>query len=166
MVSPAFKSLAINDLSLSMTKGFGSKESEEKKISKSVGQMKREAEAKRYEEIAAAGGQEYNVFVRQFGSDDNSWFPCGAISVPRGAQIADAVYANVDALKSAIVRTYPRLKGFEEEFEFGTNLKVYPDDPIEVAVKKGPRPQGMSIGNWINTLLSPVDTSSVKPPTL
>jgi hypothetical protein len=148
---------------LSMSKGFGAKEPE-KGRAKSEGQTKRELEAKRYEEIAATGGQEYNIYVRQFGSDDKSWFPCGAVSVPRGAQVGDAIYANVDALKSAIIRLYPRLKGFEQEFEFGSNLKVYPDDPIEVAVKRGPRPQGMSIGNWINTLLSPVDTSTIKPP--
>ena len=151
-------------LSMSSNKGFGAKEPAKSKV-KSEGQTKRESEANRYEEIAASGGQEYNIYVRQFGSDDKSWFPCGAVSVPRGAQVGDAIYANVDALKTAIVRLYPRLKGFEQEFEFGSNLKVYPDDPIEVAVKRGPRPQGMSIGNWINTLLSPVDASKVKPPT-
>jgi Family of unknown function (DUF6523) len=153
----------LSSCAMSMTKGFGAKEPAKGKA-KSEGQTKRDLEAKRYEEIAATGGQEYNIYVRQFGSDDKSWFPCGAVSVPRGAQVGDAIYANVDALKTAIVRLYPRLKGFEQEFEFGSNLKVYPDDPIEVAVKRGPRPQGMSIGNWINTLLSPVDTSTIKPP--
>jgi hypothetical protein len=154
---------ATNSSPMAMSKGFGSKEPE-KKREKSEGQSKRESESKRYEEIASSGGQEYSIYVRQFGSDDKSWFPCGAVSVPRGAQVADAIFANVEALKTAIVRLYPRLKGYEEEFEFGSNLKIYPDDPIDVAVKRGPRPQGISIGNWINTLLSPVDTSSVKPP--
>lgn len=104
------------------------------------------------------------MYVRQFGSDDKSWLPCGAIAVPRGAQVSDAIYANEAALKSAITRTYDKLAGFEDEFEFGFNLKVYPDDPIEVATKNAPRAQGLSIGNWISTLLSPVDASKVPPP--
>ena len=102
--------------------------------------------------------------MRQFGSDDQSWLPCGAVAVPRGAQVSDAIFVNQDALKQAIVRTYPKLKGFEEEFEFGFNLKVYPDDPVEVATKNAPRSQGLSVGNWISTLLSPVDASAVRPP--
>jgi Family of unknown function (DUF6523) len=148
---------------VNLSKGFGSKEPE-KKIEKSEAQLKREAESKRYDEIAKSGGQEYNVFVRQFGSSDKSWLPCGAISVPRGAQVADAIYANVDALKTSITRMYPKLKGFEGEFEFGSNLRVYPDDPIEVAVKRAPKSQGLSLGNWISSLLSPIDASNMPPP--
>ena len=74
---------------------------------------------------------------------------------------ADAIFANEDGLKSAIVRTYPKLKGFENEFEFGFNLKVYPDDPVEVAMKSSGKKEGMSVGNWISNLLSPVDASDV-----
>lgn len=142
-------------------KGFGSQPAKNKK---SEGAVKREKEASQYDEISSKGGQEYRVFVRQFGSDDKSWLPCGAIAVPRGAQVSDAIFANQEGLNQAIVRTYPKLKGFEEEFEFGFNLKVYPDDPVEVASKNAPRPQGLSIGNWISTLLSPVDASAVPPP--
>jgi hypothetical protein len=113
-------------------KGFGAPQP---KKERSEGQIKREQEASKYDEIAAAGGQQYNVFVRQFGSDDTTWLPCGSIAVPRNAQVADAIYANEGALKAAIVRTYPKLTGMEQEMEFGFNLKVYPDDPIEVARK-------------------------------
>lgn len=105
-----------------MAKGFGSKPEEPR--AKSEGQIKRDQEASKYDEISAGGGQEYSIFVRQFGSDDQSWFPCGSIAVPRGAQVSDAVFANESALKVAIVRTYPKLKGEEDEFEFGYNLKV------------------------------------------
>lgn len=111
-------------------KGFGKQEANAPKP-KSEGAQKRESEASKYDEIAGTGGQEYSVFVRQFGSDDQSWFPCGSIAVPRGAQVSDAIFANEEALKSSIVRTYPKLKGSEGEFEFGYNLKVYPDDPGE-----------------------------------
>lgn len=142
-------------------KGFGEKP---EKKQKSEGAQKREQESSRYDEISSSGGQEYSVYVRQFGSDDKSWLPCGAVAVPRGSQVSDAIYANQDALKSAITRTYDKLKGFEDEFEFGFNLKVYPDDPIEVATKNSPRAGGLSIGNWISTLLSPVDASKVPPP--
>ena len=145
-----------------MAKGFGA--SKETKREKSEGQVKREQEASKYDELAATGGQEYNIFVRQFGSDDQSWFPCGAIAVPRGAQVSDAIYANEEALKTAIVRTYPKLKGFEEEFEFGFNLKMYTDDPVEVAVKGKAKEAGWSVGNWLSLLFSPVDASAAKPP--
>jgi hypothetical protein len=141
-------------------KGFGSEP--EKKV-KSEGQIKREKERSKYDEIAQAGGQQYNIFVRQFGSDDKSWLPCGSIAVPRGAQVSDAIFANVSGLKSAITRTYPKLSGFENEFEYGFNLKIYPDDPIEVAVKVK-REEGISIGNWISNLLSPIDASKVASP--
>ena len=142
-------------------KGFGS---EPQKKAKSDGAIKREQEAAQYDQISSQGGQEYRVYVRQFGSDDQSWLPAGAIAVPRGAQVSDAIFANVEALNKAIVRAYPKLGGYEQEFEFGFNLKVYPDDPIEVATRNAPRAQGFSVGNWISTLLSPVDASAVPPP--
>ena len=63
---------------LSMAKGFGEKKEVVVK-QKSEGQVKRDSERSKYDEISSVGGQEYHIFVRQFGSDDNSWFPCGAI---------------------------------------------------------------------------------------
>lgn len=53
----------------------------------------------------------------------------------------------------------------ENEFEFGYNLKIYPDDPVDVAIKGvGGTSDGPSVGNWISNLLSPIDNSQVKPP--
>ena len=54
----------------------------------------------------------------------------------------------------------------EMEFEYGYNLKIYPDDPIQVANKVlgGGSSSGPSFGNWISNLLSPVDASGVAPP--
>ena len=141
-----------------MVKGFGEKPAP--RVT-SEGQKKREAESSKYDEIANEGGQQYNIFVRQFGGEDNSWLPTGSIAVPRGAQVADAIFANESNLKTAIVRTYPKLNGNEEEFEFGFNLKIYPDDPVEVARKGGAKSDGPSLGNWISNLLSPVDASQV-----
>jgi len=149
--------------SLSMAEGFGAKEAPKKK-EKSAGQVDREAKSAKYDEIAGTGGQEYNIFVRQFGGEDGSWLPCGSIAVPRGAQVSDAVFANEEGLKTAIVRTYPKLKGYEAEMEFGFNLKIYPDDPVEVASKGGNISSGPSLGNWISNLLSPVDASAVQRP--
>lgn len=164
-VSQQLSSSSFSITTLNAAKGFGNvPEKEIKKKEKSTGQIKRDNESNKYDDIASTGGQEYNVFVRQFGSDDKSWLPCGAVAVPRGAQVSDAIFANEDALKIAIVRTYKKLLGFESEFEFGYNLKIYPDDPIDVAKKGTPRKAGMSVGNWISTLLSPVDTSGVSPP--
>lgn len=143
-------------------KGFGAPPPEPRK--KSAGQIDREQKASKYDEISASGGQEYRIFVRQFGSDDKSWLPVGSIAVPRGAQVADAVFANEEGLRSAIVRTYPKLKGYEMEFEYGYNLKIYPDDPVQVAMKGQAASSGPSIGNWISNLLSPVDASGVAQP--
>ncbi len=81
--------------------------------------------------------------------------------------MSDAVFANEDGLRKAIVRTYDKLGGMETEFEYGYNLKIYPDDPIQVAMKGkgGPKSSdGPSLGNWISNLLSPVDASGVAPP--
>jgi len=142
-----------------MAKGFGAEK--EAPREKSTGQAKRDTQSSKYDEIEASGGQQYNLFVRQFGSDDNSWFPCGSVAVPRGAQVSDAIFANEGNMKEAIVRTYPKLKGNEDEFEFGFNLKIYSDDPVEVAVKGGKKSTGPSVGNWISNLLSPIDASQV-----
>jgi len=78
--------------------------------------------------------------------------------------VADAVFANEEGLRSAIVRTYPKLKGNEMEFEYGYNLKIYPDDPVQVAMKGQATSSGPGIGNWISNLLSPVDASGVAQP--
>ena len=90
-------------------KGFGAPPPEPR--GKSEGQSDREQKSSKYDEIAATGGQEYRIFVRQFGSEDDSWLPVGSIAVPRGAQVADAVFADEKALQGGITRTYPNLKG-------------------------------------------------------
>mmetsp|Transcript_22519 Transcript_22519/g.48773 ORF Transcript_22519/g.48773 Transcript_22519/m.48773 type:complete len:190 (-) Transcript_22519:118-687(-) len=144
-------------------KGFGAPPPEPR--GKSKGESDREAKSSKYDEIAASGGQEYRIFVRQFGSDDESWLPVGSFAVPRGDQVSNAVYSNEEGLRTAIVRDYPGLKGSEMEFEYGYNLKIYPDDPVQVAMKgQGGQSDGPSFGNWISNLLSPVDASGVPPP--
>lgn len=159
-VSPLSRGVSSSSSStLLYAQGFGAKPV---KKEKSTGQQKREQETNKYNEISSTGGQEYNIFVRQFGGTDQSWLPCGAVAVPRGAQVSDAIYANVEALQVAIVRTFPKLAGFEKEFEYGYNLKLYPDDPIEVAKKGTPKKAGISVENWISTLFSPIDASNVK----
>ena len=143
-----------------MATGFGKNNAEEKK-EKSEGQVKRERASSKYDEIASTGGQEYSVFVRQFGSADDSWLPCGSVAVARGDQVSNAIFGNEEALKTAIIRTMPKLKGYEAEFEYGYNLKIYPDEPVEVAVKSTGS-TGPSVGNWLSNLLSPVDASNVE----
>jgi len=113
--------------------GFG-KDTKPEPREKSEGQVKREQKSSKYDEIAATGGQEYRIFVRQFGSADDSWLPVGSIAVPRGAQVADAVFADETALQGAIVRAYPKLKGMEIEFEYGYNLKIYPGKSCSIVL--------------------------------
>jgi hypothetical protein len=150
-----------NSVSLA-AKGFSSEQP--KKRVKSAGQVDREGKAAKYDEISKGGGQEYRILVRKFGSDDKSWLPAGAIAVPRGAQVSDAIFSNEAGIKQSIVKMYPKLKGQEDEFEFGYNLKIYPDDPVEVAVKSSKVSSGPAspVVNWVTNLLSPVDTSDVK----
>lgn len=143
-----------------MAKGFGKSE-EQAKPEKSAGQVERERASSKYDDIAQSGGQEYSIFVRQFGSADDSWLPCGSIAVARGDQVSNAIFSNEEALKSAIIRTMPKLKGFEAEFEYGYNMKIYPDEPVEVAVKNTAS-TGPSVGNWLSNLLSPIDASDVQ----
>ena len=150
-------------------KGFGTDKPEEtlkqETKPKTAGAQKRDDFSKKYDDIAAMGGQEYRIFVRQFGSTDASWLPCGLIAVPRGSQVSTAIYSNVLELQKAIVRTYPKLKDMEQEFEYGYNLKIYPDDPIEVAKNTGPTNDNMfSFGGWMKNLLSPIDTSTMPRP--
>jgi hypothetical protein len=142
-------------------KGFGKEEEAAPQKVKSETQIQREQAASQYDKIAATGGQEYAIFVRQFGSDDESWLPCGSIAVKRGEQVSNAIFGNEEPLKAAIVRTYPKLKGYESEFEYGFNLKIYPDEPVEVALKQNGS-TGPSLGNWMSNLLSPIDASNVK----
>ena len=142
-----------------MAKGFGAKENKAPK-QKSAGQLERERAANQYDQVAATGGQEYSIFVRKFGSPDDSWLPCGSIAVARGDQVSNAIFSNEENLKTAIVRTFPKLKGMEGEFEYGYNMKIYPDEPVEVAVKSNAS-SGPSLGNWMSNLLSPMDASNV-----
>lgn len=146
-----------------MSKGFD-KSAKPQKKQVSAGQAEREKMSSNYDKIAATGGQEYSIFVRQFGGEDGSWLPCGSIAVPRNAQVSDAIFANEENLKISIVRTFPKLKGYEAEFEYGYNLKMFPDDPVEVATKQT-KVAGPSVGNWLSNLLSPVDASGAAPPT-
>mmetsp|Transcript_15551 Transcript_15551/g.32185 ORF Transcript_15551/g.32185 Transcript_15551/m.32185 type:complete len:176 (+) Transcript_15551:75-602(+) len=142
-----------------MAKGFGAADEAPKE--KSAAQIKRENASSKYDEIAKTGGQEYSIFVRQFGGADESWLPCGSIAVARGDQVSNAIFSNEEPLKLAIGRTFPKLVGFEAEFEYGYNLKIYPDEPVEVAVKNAAG-SGPSVGNWLSNLLSPIDASDVK----
>jgi Family of unknown function (DUF6523) len=149
---------------LGMAKGFGGADGSAAPTSnKSDGQKERERASSRYDAIASGGGQEYAIFVRQFGGADDSWLPCGSIAVRRGEQVSDAIFGNEEALRAAIARAFPKLKGSESEFEYGFNLKIYPDEPVTVAVKRT-QSTGPSLGNWISNLLSPVDASNVPPP--
>ena len=145
-----------------MAKGFGNAdEQQQAKKEKSSGQKERERASSKYDEIAGLGGQEYSIFVRQFGSADDSWLPCGSLAVARGDQVSSAIFSNEEALKTAIIRTFPKLTGSETEFEYGYNMKIYPDEPVEVAVKSTAS-SGASLGNWFSNLLSPIDASEVK----
>merc|ERR1719506_41787 len=129
---------------------------------KTAGAIKREQERSTYDNLSNTGGQEYTIFVRLFGQDDEKWIPAGAVAVPRGEQVAKAIYANEEGIKSGILRSFPGMKDDVANFEFGYNLKIYPDDPIQLAVKPTGEVSGFSaVTKWFDALLSPVDTSDV-----
>ena len=129
---------------------------------KSEAQINRELETGKFDELASTGGQEYQIYVRLFGQDAESWLPCGQIAVPRGEQVSRAIYSNEENVKKGTLRTWAGLRGKESEMEFGYNLKIYPDDVIEVAKKEVEVKGFGGVGKWFSDLLSPVDTSDVK----
>eukprot|EP00549_Striatella_unipunctata_P025540 CAMPEP_0118702962 /NCGR_PEP_ID=MMETSP0800-20121206/18239_1 /TAXON_ID=210618 ORGANISM="Striatella unipunctata, Strain CCMP2910" /NCGR_SAMPLE_ID=MMETSP0800 /ASSEMBLY_ACC=CAM_ASM_000638 /LENGTH=154 /DNA_ID=CAMNT_0006604335 /DNA_START=158 /DNA_END=622 /DNA_ORIENTATION=+ len=154
-----------------MAKGFDTPDSssnkkqqqQQKKKAASPMELEQQAQANKYSKIASSGGQEYSIFVRLFGQEEEQWLPCGSVAVPRGKQVSDAIFANRENMEIAIVRSFPQLDGLEREFEYGYQLSIFPDDPIEIANKrKNANDDGFSIGGWISNLLSPIDDSNVR----
>ena len=78
------------------------------------------------------------------------------------------MFANREGVNVGIIRVFPVMKGKEEMFEYGYNLKIFPDDPIEVVNAPALIESAGWLGvaaRWWGNVLSPMDTSKVpKPP--
>ena len=81
------------------------------------------------------------------------------MTVPRSSQISKAIYDNEDALIDGLYRVAPRLKKFgKQDFEYGYQLKEFPDEEIRLAEKGGN--EGGFLGGlkaWIGNLTSPLN---------
>ncbi|KAG5188321.1 hypothetical protein JKP88DRAFT_234329 [Tribonema minus] len=136
-------------------KGFGKKAPKAAPKEKSAAQIEREKAASAYDNLAASGVPEHNIWVRVKGGGDQDWVPAGTMAVPRTEKVANAVFEQQEALLSGLYRVFPKLKG--EELEYGSNLKLYPDEAVKVLEPK--EKSDDMIKNWFESLLSPINTS-------
>mmetsp|Transcript_2700 Transcript_2700/g.4033 ORF Transcript_2700/g.4033 Transcript_2700/m.4033 type:complete len:129 (-) Transcript_2700:125-511(-) len=120
---------------------------------KSPGQIQREKLANDYENLASSGVPEYNIFVRIKGKDERDWVPAGTMAVPRTEKLSNAIFEQRENLLTGVFRTFPKLEG--EDLEFGSNLKIYPDEPVKVI---SPEEKSSDlIKNWFESLISPLN---------
>eukprot|EP00182_Erythrolobus_australicus_P005473 CAMPEP_0185833240 /NCGR_PEP_ID=MMETSP1353-20130828/2554_1 /TAXON_ID=1077150 /ORGANISM="Erythrolobus australicus, Strain CCMP3124" /LENGTH=165 /DNA_ID=CAMNT_0028531499 /DNA_START=154 /DNA_END=651 /DNA_ORIENTATION=- len=138
-------------------KGFGKKPAPRPK---SQGQIEREKASMRYDSMQKAGMPEYNIWIRVPGADEKSWYPVGSLCVDRSSKIADAIYANEEGLLSGAFRLFPRLRKESEVFEYGYQLKEFPDEEIRVAAK--PSATSNVIRDFFNKILSPLNLDDKK----
>ncbi|CAN0029395.1 unnamed protein product [Ectocarpus sp. 6 AP-2014] len=145
---------------MSMSKGFGEPPPPKKvKAPKSEKGIQRDAAAKAYEEMSAAGIPEYNILIKPAGTDD--YLPAGVMAVPRSQQVSEAIFEQEENLKKAAFRVYDKLAAYDE-FEYGYTLKMFPDDPVTPIEKRAPSTN--PVGKFFEGLLSPVNTAGMKGP--
>ncbi|CAM9445211.1 unnamed protein product [Scytosiphon promiscuus] len=145
---------------INMNKGFGEPPPPKKvKAPKSEKGKQRDAAAKAYEDMSAAGIPEYNILIKPAGTED--YLPAGVMAVPRSQQVSEAIFEQEENLKKAAFRVYDKLEAFEE-FEYGYTLKMFPDDPVTPIEKRAPSTN--PIGKFFEGLLSPVNTAGMKGP--
>lgn len=151
-------------------KGFGAKPT---KRAASERQMRQEAAASRYDEMAARGMPEYSVWIRLkepprpdgVSSDDPDfqvmpWLPVGSLAVPRSSQIANAIYEAEDDLLQGAFKLYPNMQNEERSnFEYGFQNKQFPDEEVRLAVK--PVEGGImgAFSDWVNKLTNPINAA-------
>ncbi|CAM9838447.1 unnamed protein product, partial [Hapterophycus canaliculatus] len=84
--------------SINMNKGFGEPPPPKKvKAPKSEKGKQRDAAAKAYEDMSAAGIPEYNILIKPAGTDD--YLPAGVMAVPRSQQVSEAIFEQEENLK-------------------------------------------------------------------
>ncbi|CAM9693338.1 unnamed protein product [Heterosigma akashiwo] len=136
-------------------KGFGKPPV---KKQKTAFQIEKEQAAQKYDEMASSGIPEYNIFAREFGTEQ--WFPVGVMAIPRTAPVGDVIYNSEENLKKGAYKIFPNLKS-AEVLEYGYNLKQFPDDEIRQA-NRSEAAKGNPILGWVEQLLNPVDSTSSK----
>ncbi|CAN0036134.1 unnamed protein product, partial [Laminaria digitata] len=112
---------------MTMEKGFGPPPPKRNPMPKSQKRVQKDSASKAYDDMAAAGIPEYNIFIKPKGTED--YLPAGVMAVPRSQQVSEAVFEQEENLKNAAFTFYDKLKAFDE-FEYGYTLKkMFPDDP-------------------------------------
>lgn len=142
-----------------MEKGFGPPPPKRNPMPKSQKRVQKDSASKAYDDMAAAGIPEYNIFIKPKGTED--YLPAGVMAVPRSQQVSEAVFEQEENLKNAAFTFYDKLKAFDE-FEYGYTLKMFPDDPITPIEKRAPSTN--PVANFFSGLLSPVNTAGMKGP--
>lgn len=126
--------------------------------------MRRQAAANKYDEMAAAGMPEYTVWMRlkEGGTAEKDekmpWLPVGCISVPRSSQVADALFDVEKDLMQGAVRLYPKLSNEpRENIEFGYQLRDFDDEEIRVAERSPTSGFQATLTNFFRKLQNPLN---------
>lgn len=90
--------------------------------------------------MAAAGMPEYSIWMRlkeggtELEEDQMPWLPVGCLSVPRSAQVAEAIFKAEEDLMQGAIRLFPKLQNEERDnIQFGYQLRQFDDEEIRVA---------------------------------
>eukprot|EP00186_Timspurckia_oligopyrenoides_P002280 CAMPEP_0182449918 /NCGR_PEP_ID=MMETSP1172-20130603/37568_1 /TAXON_ID=708627 /ORGANISM="Timspurckia oligopyrenoides, Strain CCMP3278" /LENGTH=155 /DNA_ID=CAMNT_0024647339 /DNA_START=380 /DNA_END=847 /DNA_ORIENTATION=- len=137
-------------------KGFGKVQP---KKEKTKAQIEREQAGSRYDKMQQSGMPEYNIWIKVKGADEKSWFPVGSLCVDRSSKVNEAIFQNEDALLKGAFRLFPKLAK-ESEFEYGFQLKEFPDEPVRPAEK--PSETSNAIKDFFDKILSPLNLDDKK----
>eukprot|EP00184_Porphyridium_aerugineum_P001767 CAMPEP_0184697354 /NCGR_PEP_ID=MMETSP0313-20130426/4341_1 /TAXON_ID=2792 /ORGANISM="Porphyridium aerugineum, Strain SAG 1380-2" /LENGTH=197 /DNA_ID=CAMNT_0027156135 /DNA_START=89 /DNA_END=682 /DNA_ORIENTATION=- len=140
-------------------KGFGAKPQPKEK---SKAQIDREKAAAKYDEMQKQGMPEYSVWIREKGkTEDKDWYPVGSLAVERSGKIDEAIFENEQPLLKGAFRLFPKLQKQGAEFEYGWQIKEFPDEPIKLAVNPADKPNN-GIAGFFNKILNPLNLENFK----
>ena len=161
-----------NESTAPVSKGFGKAKTLEKGLGEPV---EMSAGDRTYASQAKRGVPEYNVFIRPSNGTDEEWVPVGSMTIPRDTPVGKAIYDVEGELLKGTFKLYPKLKAFSDVrsekdrknmWEYGTTLKAFPDEAIEIRRREdGTFEQeggGNFFNNWIRSITNPVDNSELK----
>lgn len=98
--------------------------------------QQRQQAASQYDDMVKKGLPAFNIFVRP--AADSPWFPVGTLAVERSDKISAAIFQQEKELTAGALRLFPKLRPHADRLEYGYQLKAFPDEAIQVAVRPQP----------------------------
>ncbi|HBB36275.1 MAG TPA: hypothetical protein DDZ80_07895 [Cyanobacteria bacterium UBA8803] len=111
--------------------GFGKVQPQKQTVKQN--KAKRNAAARKYDEMKKSGLPEFNIYVRVKGQ--NTWLPAGSMTVNRSSAINQALFQQEEELLKGVFRLFPKLRQNQSQLEYGYRLKEFKDEPIVVATR-------------------------------